>query len=445
MSETFGFFARQTIAALANDLRAGRRTSAQLIEASLAAIESRNPRLNAFVRVDAQCARAAALRADDELRQGIDRGPLHGMPVAIKDLIDIAGQPTTQGSALYLEHVAHDDAACVRQLRAAGAVPVGKTTLHEFAYGATGDRSVHGAARNPHAPARMSGGSSGGSAVAVAAGMVPLALGTDTAGSVRVPAALCGVAGFKPAWGAISCEGVRPLAASLDHVGLFARNAEDVALAYGCLAPLDAAVAPAARIGWIVPSLLARTDPRIARAVRERLGAAGLPVDEVDLPAQLPQAHELFEIFSTLQASEAFAVHAEDVARGAEAIDAEVLQRLRRGEAIPAWRYVRALAQREAVARAVADLLRRHEVLALPTVPMLAPTIGERMPRIDGAAVEVRAALLSLTSPWNLVGLPAISVPVGRIDGLPIALQLVAAAGREAALFRLAATLEGVA
>ncbi|MGQ3130265.1 amidase family protein, partial [Variovorax sp.] len=162
MSETFGFFARQTIAALANDLRAGRRTSAQLIEASLAAIESRNPRLNAFLRVDAQGARAAALRADDELRQGIDRGPLHGMPVAIKDLIDIAGQPTTQGSALYLEHVARDDAACVRQLRAAGAVPVGKTTLHEFAYGATGDRSVHGAARNPHAPARMSGGSSGG-------------------------------------------------------------------------------------------------------------------------------------------------------------------------------------------------------------------------------------------------------------------------------------------
>jgi aspartyl-tRNA(Asn)/glutamyl-tRNA(Gln) amidotransferase subunit A len=438
-----GFFATQSIAGLARDLRTGRRTSAQLVDASLAAIERLGAPLNAFTHVDAEGARAAAARADAALRQGIDRGPLHGMPVAVKDIVDVAGWPTTRGSSLYLGHVAREDAACVTQLREAGAVVVGKTTLHEFAYGATGDRSVHGAARNPWDPARMSGGSSGGSAVAVAAGMVPLALGTDTAGSVRVPAALCGVVGFKPAYGAISCEGVFPLAASLDHVGLFTRTSEDAALAYGCLAPL--ANAPGARrIGWLLPSALGVTDRRVTESVRTRLGASGLPVEEVDLASHLPHAHDLFDVFSTLQGSEAFEAHADDVARGAASVDAEVLARLRRGEAIPAWRYVRAQARRAAWAPAIGALLDKYDVLALPTVPMTAPRIGQRAPYIDGAPVEVRAALLSLTSPWNLFGLPALSVPVGTIDGLPVALQLVTAAGREAALFKLAHTLEGL-
>lgn len=436
-----GFFSTQSIAVLAGDLRSGRRTSMQLAEASLASIAELNPQLNAFVCIDHEGARSAARRADAERSQGVDRGPLHGMPVAIKDIIDVAGLPTTLGSALHLDQVASRDAACVKTLRDAGAIVVGKTTLHEFAYGATGDRSVHGAARNPWDPARMSGGSSGGSAVAVASGMVPLALGTDTAGSVRVPAALCGIVGFKPAYEAISSEGVYPLATSLDHVGLFTRTVGDGALAYECLAHCVTRSAPgigALRIGWVLPSVLAEVDRRIAHGARASVERLALAMRDVDLAHSLPQAGELFEVFSTIQGSEAFAAHVEDVARGAERIDAEVLARLRRGEGIPAWRYVRALAQREVYRRHIAALFKTHDVLALPTVPMVAPAVGERAPRINGIGVEVRAALLSLTSPWNLVSLPAISVPVGFVDDLPMAVQLIAAPGREAMLFELA-------
>ncbi|MDO9404427.1 MAG: amidase [Polaromonas sp.] len=449
-----GFFAGRSMARLAHDLRERRLSSPELVEAALASIDTLNPHLNAFVVVDADGARAAALRADAELRQGTDRGPLHGMPVAIKDIIDVEGMPTTQGSSLYAGHVASRDAACVRQLREAGAIVIGKTTLHEFAYGATGDRSAHGAARNPWSPTRMSGGSSGGSAVAVASGMVPLALGTDTAGSVRVPAALCGVVGLKPAYDAISSEGVFPLAKSLDHVGLFTRTAEDCELAYACLARHDASGAQASgalgsaespgvgRIGWLLPSVLAETDHRIEQATRACVARTGSPVQDVDLAAHVPQVRDLFEVFSVLQGSEAFAAHVEDVARAGQAIDAEVLARLRRGEGLAAWQYIRALEQRAAYGPHVAALLTRHDVLALPTVPMTAPAVGERSPHINGVAVEVRAALLSLTSPWNLVSLPAISVPAGTLEGLPIAVQLVSAPGKEALLFKLAQAVE---
>ncbi len=212
-----------SIAMMAAALRRGDVTAVELTRTALSRISTLNPQLNAFVLVDEEGALAAAARADAELADGVDHGPLHGVPVAVKDLIDVAGMPTTCGSASsFGTPRAAEDAEVVTRLRTAGAVIVGKTTLHEFAYGATGDRSAHGPSRNPHDPARISGGSSGGSAVAVAAGMVPLALGTDTAGSVRVPAALCGVVGVKPAFDAIPTGGIYPLAPTLDHVGLFA-------------------------------------------------------------------------------------------------------------------------------------------------------------------------------------------------------------------------------
>src|SRR5690606_18345475 len=223
-----GFFTGRTLADIARSLRSGAETPAGLLAGAL---ESVDPDLNAFVTLDPDGAAAAAERAGEELAAGYDRGPLHGVPVAVKDIIDVAGLPTGMGSAHFDGHVAEADALCVTMLRDAGAVIVGKTGTHEFAYGGTGDVSVNGPVRNPRDRERMPGGSSSGSAAAVAAGTVPLALGTDTGGSVRIPAAFCGIAGFKPPYGAIPTGGVFPLAVSFDHVGVMAATADDCRIA----------------------------------------------------------------------------------------------------------------------------------------------------------------------------------------------------------------------
>src|SRR5215472_3300509 len=189
------------------------------VEASLAAIAQHGERTNAFILVDADGARAAAQAADDERRRGVDRGPLHGMPISIKDLIDVAGQPTTAASRVRAGHVATKDATVVRRLREAGAVLLGKTNLHEFALGTTSEESVFGPVRNPHDPSRSAGGSSGGSAAAVALGMGVASVGSDTGGSVRIPAAVCGVVGLKPTFGEVPTDGVVPLSTTFDHIG----------------------------------------------------------------------------------------------------------------------------------------------------------------------------------------------------------------------------------
>jgi aspartyl-tRNA(Asn)/glutamyl-tRNA(Gln) amidotransferase subunit A len=424
-----------TAAEQARALRRGEASASQLAEAALRRTRALNPSLNAFALIDDDGARAAARQADERLAAGIDLGPLHGIPVAVKDLIDIAGLPTTCGSATSFGGLATEDAEVVRRLREAGAVIIGKTTLHEFAYGATGDRSVHGASRNPVDPRRMSGGSSGGSAVAVAAGMVSLALGTDTAGSVRVPAALCGVVGFKPAFDAVSSKGVYPLAPTLDHVGLFAATAEDARTAYQAIS--DRAVDESAgdlSIGWIPPNAIALTDPRIEELTRQFVSTA----DVVDWTGR----RDLFEVFSTLQGREAFLVHSHHFDADADLIDPEVFARLAKGRGITERQYAEAEESRQELSVLVDGLLSTYDVLALPTVPVVAPEVNARRVAVGGVELEVRAALLSLTSPWNLTGSPAISVPAGQLDGLPIAVQLVTAPGREALLFAAARAFE---
>jgi Asp-tRNA(Asn)/Glu-tRNA(Gln) amidotransferase A subunit family amidase len=336
-----GYFATVTIEELARALRSQEKTSRELVENALSSIKRLNPQLNGFSSIDEIGAVASADRADDEVSSGRDRGLLHGIPIAIKDIIDVAGQKTTSGSALYVDRYAEKDGEAVRLLREAGAIIVGKTVLHEFAYGATCDRSVHGASRNPYDPTRMSGGSSGGSAVAVASGMVPLALGTDTAGSVRVPAALCGIVGCKPAFGAIPTSGVYPLAASLDHVGFFTRMVEDARLAYEVLAkiklPPSDPYGSALRIGWVTPGALGPIDKEIEKQSLQIL----LSLEINPEPVTLPGAEKLFEIFSTIQASEAFSEHVNDLDRGAAFIDQEVAARLKMGAEIRAWKYQR--------------------------------------------------------------------------------------------------------
>ncbi|MGV9798662.1 amidase [Mycobacterium sp. NPDC003449] len=435
-----GYFRDRDIRSLAEDLRAGRTTSVELVEHSLAAIARLDPMLNAFTAVDPQGALAAARDADRELARGGDRGVLHGIPVSVKDLIDVAGQITTSGS-LVGPHRAESDAECVRRLRTAGAVIVGKNVLHEFAYGATGDRSAHGASRNPWDTSRISGGSSGGSAVATAAGMVPLAVGTDTAGSVRVPAALCGVVGFKPAYGAVSTLGVRPLAASLDHVGVFASTTSGVADAYAALSGHSPSRGDGpVHVGWIDPTGIGPCDPAIVATVRDALARAGIGVEPT---AGLPlPAGEVFSMLSVLQSSQAYSEHIEDVAGHEQSIDAEVLERLRSGRDTAAWQYVHAERRRDGLRAAAADLFGRFDVLAMPAVPTVATRIDQRAHDIDGRSVEVRSALLSLTCPWNLTGHPALSVPAGTVSQLPVGLQLITTPGNEHLIFDLARRIE---
>jgi len=435
-----GFYCRHDINTIAKDLRGGRITSVELVQHSLTAIDRLNPILNAFTTVDAD-ALATARNADEDLARGNDRGPLHGIPVSVKDIVDIAGHLTTSGSAAHLTRRADADADCVRRLRAAGAVIVGKNVLHEFAYGATGDRSVHGASRNPWDANKISGGSSGGGAVAVAAGMVPLAVGTDTAGSVRVPAALCGIVGFKPAFDAVSTVGVHPLAASLDHVGVFARTTTDAALGYSVMAtdPLAEGNAPA-RIAWVDPTCINPTDPSVIATARDALDRAG--ITSRDTLRLTFGVGELFSVFSTLQSSEAYAEHAGILNRHRGDVDPEVIGRLERGRDTPAWQYVQATRKRNELRAEIAELFQRFDVLALPTAPTVATDIDQRAHIIDGHPVEVRSALLSLTCPWNLTGHPALTVPAGMVEGLPVGLQLVSIPGRERQLFDLAYQIE---
>ena len=442
-----GYFTGRTVAGLGRSLRAGTVTAVELVEGALASISELDAGLGAFVTVAAERALAAARRADADLAAGADRGPLHGIPVGVKDLIEVEGLPTTMGSAHFAGHVSTVDAECVRRLRAAGAVVVGKTTTHEFAYGPTGDRSANGASRNPHDPTRMSGGSSGGSAVAVAAGMVPLALGTDTGGSIRIPAALCGVAGFKPAHGAIAAEGVFPLASTLEDVGVLARTAEDCRVVYRVLADLpDLPTGPGTadmdvrRIGWVRPGALFETDHDVERPARAALSSVGAEVEEVEFPA----AEGIHEAYFAIQGSEAYAVHADRVTGDPGLFDPEVLDRLRQAGEIQGWRYVRALWLRDRLRSELSALLSRYDVLALPTTPLVAPPLGARTAQINGTAVGVRQALLSLTSPWNVFGLPALSVPAGLVGGLPAGLQLVTGSGREDLLFAVAGRFDGL-
>ncbi|NIH79619.1 amidase [Amycolatopsis viridis] len=429
-----GWFAHRSVAGLAADLRAGRLTACDLVAAALAEIERWDPVVNAFVTVDEAGARRAAEQADRELADGVDRGPLHGIPIAVKDLIDVRGLPTTAGSRHFAGAVAADDADCVRRLRAAGAIVLGKTATHEIALGPTGDRAAGGPTRNPHLPSHMAGGSSSGSAAAVAAGMVPLALGTDTGGSVRVPAALCGVVGLKPTHGALSLHGVLPLAPSLDTVGPLARTAADCRLLWTVLSGTRP-VSGTTPLAWMAPEQIHPTLPEVTAVVRAGLG----DLTEVTEVAEVtvPGVAELREAYPVLQGSEAFAVHAERFAAAPELFGEEVRERLRAGSEVRGWEYVRARELRDRVRADVLGLLRRHGFLALPTVPLPAPPVDAR----TSAVGDVRAALLSLASPWSVLGLPALSVPAGLAGELPVGLQLVGPPGSEHRLLAIAEQL----
>ncbi|MCY1297190.1 Glutamyl-tRNA(Gln) amidotransferase subunit A [compost metagenome] len=414
---------------------------------SLEAYESINPRVNAFTFIATEAAHEAASTADRELAEGLDRGPLHGIPLAVKDNIFTAQMPTTMGSAHFKGYVPEQDAQCVERLKAAGAVILGKTTTHEFAFGPTGDCASQGPTLNPWDTSRMAGGSSCGSAVAVATGMVPIAIGTDTGGSVRIPAALTGVVGFKPSVGRISTEGVFPLSTTLDHVGVLANSAEDIALVLREISsetsPLDQDFCidrNGLKIGWVPPQSFSGIDPRVLDCVHQKVdnlfGGKTSEASEISL-----LAGELRRVFGWIQRSEAFDVHSERVLCHPELYQEEVLERLLAAQGVKGWEYVRATRTRKELQSSINQVFRDFEFLVMPTVPILPPKIYERSVDVGSGNVHVRDALLSLTSPWNLLGLPAISIPCGVVDGLPVGLQLIAAPERDEFLLAVASKL----
>ena len=420
-----------TIEEFGRRLRAHDLTAEQVTDGCLRRIDENNPRLNAFILVMADAARQQARDADRELAAGHDRGPLHGVPISVKDLIDVAGTPTTAASRVREGHLAAHDAAVIVALREAGAVIIGKTNLHEFAFGTTNEESAFGPARNPHDVSRSPGGSSGGSAVSVAAGMALATLGTDTGGSIRIPAAACGLVGLKPRHGDLSTEGVVPLSHRLDHVGPLARTVTDAALVYRSLRggsrPKSPAPVPVSGLRLAVPRgyffelLDDDVRARFEEAI-DRLRAAGVRTTDVTIRhANLTPA-----IYLHLVLADAAAYHAATLERMPERYTPPVRLRLEMGRYVLAEDYARALEGREILRREVDSALAGHAALVLPTLPIPAPLLGAASVQVGQVTEPVRNLMLRLTQLFNVTEHPAIALPAGRTSaGLPCSIQLV--------------------
>ena len=426
----------ETIVELAPRLRRKEVSPLELTRACLDRIERLNPALNAFITVTAESALAEAKAAEIEISRGEWRGPLHGIPIALKDLIDTAGTRTTAASELYQNRVPSEDAEVVRRLREAGAMILGKNNLHEFAYGGSSLVSFFGDVHNPRNAAHIAGGSSGGSAAAVAAGLCYAAIGTDTAGSIREPAALCGCVGIKPTYGRVSTRGVIRLSWSLDHVGPFTATVGDAAVVLQAIAGYDArdinsADIPAAdyvsvlreetttlRVGIPRAYFYDDLDDEVRAAVDEALGVIKTLVAETrEVQLDIPTDR-------VVQNAESYAVHAENIARAPELYQAETLRRIRFGENISATEYIQSRQELDRERRRAHDFFAEVDLLVTPTTPIPAPAIADLRKDPD-ALRPAELVLLRNTRPFDVWGLPAISVPCGFTkSGLPIGLQI---------------------
>jgi len=451
-----------TIEEFARKLRAREVTALDITNACLRRIDELQPSLNAFIHVMAAEARRDAEAADRELASGRDRGPLHGVPIAVKDIIDIAGIPTTAASRVREGHVARADAPVIAALREAGAVFIGKTNLDEFAFGTTSENSAFGAVRHPLDSLRSPGGSSGGSAVALATEMTLAALGTDTGGSIRIPAALCGIVGLKPSLGEVSTDGVVPLSKTYDHVGPFTRTVDDARLVYRALTARSRALMAQggadlrAGSGADLPRSANNLRLGIPRGyltdlldedVRARFGevaallrSAGATLTEVAIPhAEMTPA-----VYVHIHSSQGVTYHAHTLDTVAERYTPVVRSRLEVGRYVLAQDYLRAMEGRALLRDEVDAALSGCDALMLPTLPIPAPLMGAEAMTIGGRQEPVRALMLRLTQLFNVTGHPAISIPCGVTShGLPVGLQVVGHHNQTERLLTVGLVVEG--
>jgi len=444
--------AKLTIREAADLIRKKKVSPVELTTACLARISQFNPALNAFITITAESAMAQSREAEAEVMRGKWRGPLHGVPIALKDLFDTAGVKTTAGSGVFKDRIPTEDAEVVRRLKAAGAVLLGKTNMHEFAFGGTSIVSYFGAVHNPWELSHISGGSSGGSAAALAADLCYGALGSDTAGSVRLPASICGIVGLKPTYGLVSIRGVIPLSWSLDHVGPMARTVADTALLLQVIAGYDekettseqmnipdysqaiGTKVSSVRIGAPREFFFADLDPEIDAAMKEALSVltkltAG--IRDVALPA-----NNMETLRDVVRAAEAYAYHREYVTKTPELYQPLTLKRIQAGANVTTPAYIQGRRDLAQVRRTAAKWLDSVDVLVTPTIPIPPAAISD--PHADDILPEVRN-----TSPFDVNGWPAISLPCGFTShGLPIGLQIVGPHGGESVLFQLAHAYE---
>ena len=440
-----------TIADLAARIAARQVSCREVTDAALASIAADNGRVNAFITVLADEARAQAEALDRELAAGRSRGPLHGIPISLKDLIDQQGVRTTAASRVLDHHVAASDALVTARLREAGAVLLGKCNLHEFAFGTTSEDSAYGPVRNPWDTSRSPGGSSGGSAAAVALGMGCASIGTDTGGSIRIPSAACGCVGLKPTYGELPCDGVIPLSESLDHVGPIARSVADARLVYEAMLRADERVparprsAGELKLGVLRPYFMDLLDDGVRGVVEFELGrlaAAGIRFARRDVV----HASDIATVYLHIQLPEASAYHAAAIETRPGDYTPPVRLRLEMGRYVQAEDYYRARHGARVLQAEVDAALEGLDALVLPTLPIVAPYLGSETVQAGTQQVAVRAMMLRLTQLFDITGHPAISVPCGHsaATNLPVGLQFVGRRHATGALLDVAAACEAV-
>jgi aspartyl-tRNA(Asn)/glutamyl-tRNA(Gln) amidotransferase subunit A len=431
-------------------IRTGTLKPTELVAKLLERIDRTEPTIKAYVSVCAEQAMRQAQEAERALNRGIRLGPLHGLPVSVKDLIETKGIRTAAGSKILSRYLPRKDATVVSKLKRAGAIVLGKTNTHEFALG-----GVTPPTSNPWDPSRIPGGSSGGSAAAIAAGSALLSLGTDTGGSIRIPASYCGVTGLKPTYGRVSKSGVFPESWSLDHVGPITKSAEDAALLMSVIAGHDPddATSSARRVPDYVAELEGRLDGMkigvpenyffdlLERGVRscvnraiKRLEGLGCRVERINFP----MIDEIMGAYTLIDAAEASAYHYDIFVRRAGDYQPDVRALLEAGYFVLAVDYIRALRVRGVAAAEVKRLFKRIDVLVTPTQPNVAPLKGVVKIDVEGQAIDLLDAMVRLCAPFNLLGLPALSIPCGFSGGLPVGLQLIGDYFEEEVILRLA-------
>jgi aspartyl-tRNA(Asn)/glutamyl-tRNA(Gln) amidotransferase subunit A len=446
-----------SVVEIAGEVRAGRVTARAVTEATLSRIQRLDGGINAFTAVTTERALAAAEAVDADLAAGRPVGPLAGVPFAVKNLFDLEGLPTLAGSKIRRDAAPpSQDATLVQRLIAAGAILAGALNMDEFAYGFVTENAHDGPVRNPHDPTRIAGGSSGGSAAAVAAGLVPLTLGSDTNGSIRIPAGLCGVFGLKPTYGRLSRQGVFPFVESLDHVGPFARSVEDLALAYDVLQGADPAGDPIC-LREAEP-LASRLDALAEQPLRvgvlggwfqqgafpEVLAALGYVAEALEAKGEviLQSAQAARAAAFCLTAFEGGELHHDDLATRAMDYDPAVRDRLLAGALLPKGLAEAAKRFRTIFRNEVREAFQRYDILLAPASVCPAPPIGQATMEMDGVPVSVRKNLGAYTQPISYVGLPVVAAPVNRPGQLPIGVQIIAPAWREDLAFAAALRLQ---